>query len=278
MVDIGIRPATLAVSVVVASAAVVLGLSSGGQSTRSDSKPAALVRADAPLHGSPSWLNPGPWTTVSAGAGAAAPNASVAPPVAPVSTSPVAPTPPSAPVIAATATTASPAVAANTPVSVTSGAATAPATTAAAVPTITAPEASEAAVANLVAEVEASGIAPGPTWSWSMGDPATQCGAIPGNVATGCTFGAAGSARTVFGGSPSLSLVAHEMANAETENDAVPSLMGEVATAEAGTSWSSIDAVASCLVEHFMGFQDHAAGAWECPSTLATFVAAHIHD
>jgi len=161
---------------------------------------------------------------------------------------------------------------------VTSGAATVPVTTPVAAPTTAAPEPSGAVVATLVAEVEATGIAPGPTWSWSMGDPATECGAIPGNVATGCTFGAAGSARTVFSGSPSLALVAHELANAETENDAVPSLMSEVATAEAGTSWSSIDAVASCLVEHFMGFQDHAAGAWECPAALATFVAAHIHD
>ena len=111
-----------------------------------------------------------------------------------------------------------------------------------------------------------------------MGDTATQCGAIPGNVATGCTFGAAGSARTVLSGSPSLALVAHELANAEVENDAVPSLMADGQSAEAGTSWTPIDAAASCLVEHFMGFQDHAAGAWECPAALADFVAANIHD
>jgi hypothetical protein len=112
-----------------------------------------------------------------------------------------------------------------------------------------------------------------------MGDTAAQCGVIPGNGAgTGCTFGAAGAAQTVFSGSPSLALVAHELANAETENDAVPSLMNEVAQAEAGTAWTPIDAVASCLVEHFMGFQDGAAGTWECPVALATLVAANIHD
>ncbi len=144
---------------------------------------------------------------------------------------------------------------------------------AAAAPTTT------AVVTTLVAEVEADGIDPGPGWSWSMGNTATLCGAIPdAGIGTGCTSGAAGAATTVFSGSPTLALVAHELANAETENDAVPSLMAEVTAAEAGTSWSPIDAVASCLVEHFMGFQDHAAGAWECPVGLAAAVAADIHD
>jgi hypothetical protein len=134
-------------------------------------------------------------------------------------------------------------------------------------------------VTTLVAEVEADGIAPGPNWSWSMGNTAALCGAIPdAGIGTGCTSGAAGAATTVFSGSPTLALVAHELANAETENDAVPSLVAEVATAEAGTSWSPIDAVASCLVEHFMGFQDHAAGAWQCPVGLAAAVADGIHD
>ena len=142
-----------------------------------------------------------------------------------------------------------------------------------------APVPTNAPIAALVAEVEASGVDPGPTWSWTLGDTATQCGVIPGNGAgTGCTFGAAGAAQTVFSGSPSLALVAHELANAETENDAIPSLMNEVAQAEAGTAWTPIDAVASCLVEHFMGFQDGAAGTWECPVALATVVAANIHD
>src|ERR1700722_5774595 len=146
-------------------------------------------------------------------------------------------------------------------------------------PTPAAPVPTNAPIAALVAEVEASGVDPGPTWSWTLGDTATQCGVIPGNGAgTGCTFGAAGAAQTVFSGSPSLALVAHELANAETENDAVPSLMNEVAQAEAGTAWTPIDAVASCLVEHFMGFQDGAAGTWECPVALATVVAANIHD
>jgi hypothetical protein len=134
-------------------------------------------------------------------------------------------------------------------------------------------------VVTLVAEAEAAGVDPGPSWSWSMGDTATQCGVIPGgSVGTGCTFGPAGAARSVFAGSPSLALVAHELANAETENDAVPTLMSEVTAAEAGTSWSPIDAVASCLVVHFMGFQDDAAGTWQCPPALATLVADHIHD
>lgn len=148
-----------------------------------------------------------------------------------------------------------------------------PASTPAAIASTTVP------VASLVAEVEAAGVEPGSTWSWTMGDTTTQCGVIPGNGAgTGCTFGAAGAAQTVFSGSPSLALVAHELANAETENDAIPSLMSEVTVAEAGTAWTPIDAVASCLVEHFMGFQDGAAGTWECPVALATMVAANIHD
>ena len=112
-----------------------------------------------------------------------------------------------------------------------------------------------------------------------MGETSAQCGVIPSiGIGSGCTFGAAGAARSIFAGSPSLPLVAHELANAETENDAVPSLMDEVASAEGGASWSPIDAVASCLVVHFMGFQDEAAGAWQCPAELATVVAENIHD
>ncbi len=145
-------------------------------------------------------------------------------------------------------------------------------------PTTAAVTPAAADVAALVGEVEKAGIEPGPNWSWSMGNPSTACGAIPDpTVATGCTSGAPGAATTVFSGSPTLALVAHELANAETENDAVPSLVTEVSTAEAGTSWSPIDAVASCLVEHFMGFQDNAAGTWQCPADLASTVAADIH-
>jgi hypothetical protein len=143
--------------------------------------------------------------------------------------------------------------------------------TAASVPTVTGPP-----IAALVAEVEGSGIDPGSTWAWSVGDTSAACGAIPSSTGTGCTSGAAGAAATVFAGSPTLALVAHEMANAETENYAVPSLMAEVTTAEAGTSWSPIDAVATCLVVHFMGFQDNAAGAWQCPAALATAVGGGI--
>ncbi len=147
-----------------------------------------------------------------------------------------------------------------------------------ATPSVT-PPATGPSVATLVAEVEASGIDPGSSWTWSMGDPSAQCHFVPGtSVGSGCTFGAAGSAQSVFAGAPSLALVAHELANAETENDAVPSLMNEVNTAEAGTSWSPIDAVASCLVEHFMGFQDDAAGSWQCSAGLAAVVAENIHD
>jgi hypothetical protein len=136
---------------------------------------------------------------------------------------------------------------------------------------------SEPSVATLVAEVEAAGIAPGANWSWSMGDTATRCGAIAG-AGTGCTFGAAGLEYSVFTGTPTLALVAHELANAETQNDAVPGLLSDVAGAAAGTSWSPTDAVASCLVENFMGFQDNAAGTWQCPTALATVVALNIHD
>jgi len=158
-------------------------------------------------------------------------------------------------------------------------------TTAPVVPTTTPAPAPAAAtsdvavVASLVAQVEADGIDPGPTWTWTMGDPSSSCGTIPvPGAGTGCTSGAPGEAKTVFAGTPNLALVAHEMANAETENDAVPSLLNTVTEAEAGTSWSPIDAVASCLVAHFMGFQDNAAGTWQCPFTLASFVATNIHD
>jgi hypothetical protein len=145
------------------------------------------------------------------------------------------------------------------------------------VPAPAAAPAPVSSVASLVAEVEAAGIAPGPNWTWSIGA-TTVCGTIPSSSGnTGCTFGAVGAVRTVFSGSPTLALVAHELANAETENDASPSLMGQVTAAEAGTSWSGIDAVASCLVAHFMGFQDQAAGAWQCPAPLASTVAATIH-
>ena len=132
-------------------------------------------------------------------------------------------------------------------------------------------------VAAWVGDVEASGLEPGSNWTWTMGDTATMCGPIAG-AGTGCTYGAAGLEHTTFTGTPTLALVAHELANAETQNDAVPSLLNEVASAAAGTSWSPTDAVASCLVEHFMGFQDNAAGSWQCPEQLATTVAEHIHD
>jgi hypothetical protein len=132
-------------------------------------------------------------------------------------------------------------------------------------------------LSTLVADAEASGLEPGSNWTWSIGDTATHCGVIAG-AGTGCTYGMAGLEYTVFAGAPTFALVAHELANAETQNDAIPSLLNEVAAAAAGTSWSPTDAVASCLVVHFMGFQDYAAGAWQCPASLATLVAAHIHD
>jgi len=147
-----------------------------------------------------------------------------------------------------------------------------------ATPAPVAPGSTVGDVAALVAQVEATGIAPGPTWTWSFGD-TVACGPIAGtNVGTGCTAGAAGSVTTVFAGAPGLLLVAHELANAEVENYAIPALMGLVARAEGGASWSPIDAVASCLVVHFLHAQDGAAGSWACPSGLADVVAAHIHD
>ena len=110
-----------------------------------------------------------------------------------------------------------------------------------------------------------------------MGDTATHCAAMSG-AGTGCTYGTGGQEFTIFAGSPNLALVAHELANAETQNDAVPALMNEVTTAEDGTSWSPTDAVASCLVEQYMGFQDDMAGTWQCSAALGVEVAAHIHD
>ena len=142
---------------------------------------------------------------------------------------------------------------------------------------LVAPAVAGPSVAELVAEVEAAGIDPGSNWSWSMGDSATHCGAMTG-AGTGCTYGANDLEFSVFSGSPTLALVAHELANAETQNDAVPDLLSEVSAAEAGTSWSPTDAVASCLVAHFMGFQDQSAGTWQCPAALAANVVANIHD
>ena len=145
------------------------------------------------------------------------------------------------------------------------------------VASVVAPLVAAPSVAALVAEVEATGIEPGSNWSWSMGDTATHCGAMTG-AGTGCTYGSNGLEYTVFSGSPTLALVAHELANAETQNDAVPDLLNEVAAAAGSTTWSPTDAVASCLVAHFMGIQDNAAGSWQCPAALATTAAANIHD
>ena len=134
-------------------------------------------------------------------------------------------------------------------------------------------------VAALVAQVEAAGIVPGANWSWSIGDTAGLCGITSTiDMATGCTAWSSGVERTVFSGSPSLALVAHEVANAETEQFATPAMLNEVGAIAAGTSWSPTDAVASCLVAHFLGFQDSVAGSWRCPAPLATSVGAHIHD
>jgi hypothetical protein len=163
-----------------------------------------------------------------------------------------------------------PAPAPSVPTSVPTPAPTAPAAPPAVGPT------TESLVATLVAQVTASGIDPGSNWSWSMGNTATHCSVMTG-TGTGCTYGSGGQEFTVFAGTPNLALVAHELANAETQNDAVPSLMDQVSTAEGGTSWSPTDAVATCLVAHFMGFQDGAAGTWQCPMDLATIVADNIH-
>jgi hypothetical protein len=172
-------------------------------------------------------------------------------------------------VTAATPTTLPPVVA---PVAV-----TVPVAATATVPVAAPPVPVAPTIATLVAEVEAAGIEPGSNWSWSVGDTATHCGAISGS-GTGCTYGAAGLEYTVFSGSPTLSLVAHELANAETQNDAVPDLVNDVAAADAGTSWSPTDAVATCLVAHFVGVQDAAAGTWTCSPAVAAFVASNIHD
>jgi hypothetical protein len=110
-----------------------------------------------------------------------------------------------------------------------------------------------------------------------MGDTATHCGAMIGD-GTGCTYGSGGLEYSVFAGSPTLALVAHELANAETQNDAVPSLLSQVAAVAGGTTWSATDGVASCLVAQFMGFQDGVAGTWQCPAALAATVAADIHE
>jgi hypothetical protein len=152
-----------------------------------------------------------------------------------------------------------------------------PATSVTASAPVAAP-APQPSVASLVARVEAAGIVPPSTWTWSMGDTAAACGVVAGAGGAGCTSWSSGVERTVFSGAPSLALVAHEVANAEVEQSALPALLQEVSTDAAGTSWSPTDAVASCLVADLLGFQDGVAGSWQCPAALATSVAAHIHD
>jgi hypothetical protein len=160
----------------------------------------------------------------------------------------------------------------------TSPTALAPGSTSDAAAGASASDTSTAVVSALIGEVETAGVDPGPHWSWGMGDTGA-CGAITGGaLATGCTSWSFGTEKTVFAGSPPLALVAHELANAEAASDATPSLLTQVTAAEAGTSWSPIDAVASCLVEHFLGFQDNAAGSWQCPIELANQVAQDIHQ
>jgi hypothetical protein len=153
----------------------------------------------------------------------------------------------------------------------------APITPAAPAVVVVAAPSTAASVAALVSEVEASGVDPGSNWSWSTGDTATHCGAMIGD-GTGCTYGSGGLEYSVFSGTPTLALVAHELANAETQNDAVPSLLSQVAAAAGASTWSPTDGVASCLVAHFMGFQDLVAGPWQCPAALASTVAADIHE
>jgi hypothetical protein len=183
-----------------------------------------------------------------------------------------------APVVTTTSTSAT----VTSPV-ITARAPTPPATVSAPAPVVVAAAAPAAApstapsVAALVSQVEASGIDPGSNWSWSMGDTATHCGGLVGD-GTGCTYGSGGLEYSVFAGTPTLALVAHELANAETQNDAVPSLLSQVAAVAGGSTWSPTDGVASCLVAHFMGFQDSAAGSWQCPAALAATVAANIHN
>ena len=134
-------------------------------------------------------------------------------------------------------------------------------------------------IASWVGEVEASGIVPPPGWTWTVGTVPTSCGgAVAPGHGTGCTSWSSGVESTVFEGPVTLALVAHEIANAETEAYAIPTLLGEVQTAAGGSSWSATDAVATCLVAHFLGIQDQAAGSWQCPDPLATVVATHIHD
>ncbi len=184
---------------------------------------------------------------------------------------------------AAVAVAAAPVVASSGTAVASSGTAVAgqaPAASVAASPTVpSAATASLPTVAALVARVEAAGIDPGSTWSWSMGNTATGCGAISGDgTATGCTSWSSGTVHTVFEGSPALSLVAHEVANAEVEMDATAALLAQVAASAGSASWSPTDAVASCLVSNTLGFQDDAAGTWQCPASLGAYVAAHIHD
>ena len=82
----------------------------------------------------------------------------------------------------------------------------------------------------------------------------------------------------MFAGSPNLALVAHELANAETQNDAVPTLMNEVATAEGRDFVVPYRRRGVLPGRAVHGVPNDAAGTWQCPAALGAEVAAHIHD
>jgi len=253
---VGRRPALAVLALTLAAAGLAFTISGGAPAGRGSILPSAAAAAVTSLHPAERALAHQSQTAASA--------------TTKNVRSPVVATPVPTTVAPTTTPTTQPAVVAPAPVA---APAPAPAPAPAAAP---APVAAQSDVAALVAQVIASGINPGSNWSWSMGDTATHCSVMTG-AGTGCTYGSGGQEFTVFAGTPNLALVAHELANAETQNDAVPSLMDQVSAAENGTSWSPTDAVATCLVAHFMGFQDGASGAWQCPAALGTIVADNIN-
>jgi hypothetical protein len=248
----------LALALAATGLVVAAGGTSAGRGSIPRSSPVAAVISKDPVVTGLGHLTNGLVRATGRNTTAAVATAPVATPVSTTSTT----TPPLPP--------PAPSVPTSVPTTVPPAAPIAPAAPPAVSPT------TESLVATLVAQVTASGIDPGSNWSWSMGNTATHCSVMTG-TGTGCTYGAGGQEFTVFAGTPNLALVAHELANAETQNDAVPSLMDQVSAAEGGTSWSPTDAVATCLVAHFMGFQDGAAGTWQCPLALGTIVADDIH-
>lgn len=114
-----------------------------------------------------------------------------------------------------------------------------------------------------------------------MGDASAACGVAV--VVQGCTRANV----TTFSVVPRINLAAHEIGNAVaiialpyylTPGGTDAKWASQFWVQTGGRSLSLGDAVSDCLTEHYVGSQVPDAGSFVCPSALAEFVVAHIHD